>query len=109
VGKMKFVEVIVILTIALTVVWSAGDNQDEDDDQDHSIWPTHEFIVKKTQWKSGPKKGQEKVSVTLEVGLYLYRKKREAKVDSGLMSSICDMPSICDSSMMRSSASKYNE
>jgi hypothetical protein len=42
---MKFVEVIVILTIALTVVWSAGDNQDEDDDQDHSIWPTHEFIV----------------------------------------------------------------
>jgi hypothetical protein len=77
-GKMKFVVVIVILTIALTVVWSAGDNQyeeagdnqdedavysqdenavdrqdedpgdnqDEDDDQDHSIWPTHEFIVK---------------------------------------------------------------
>jgi flagellar basal body-associated protein FliL len=62
---MKFVMVIVILTIALTVVWSAvvwsgdnqdedaGDNQDEDDDQDHSIWPTHEFIVNKTKWKSG--------------------------------------------------------
>jgi hypothetical protein len=57
---MKFVMVIVILTIALTVVWSgdnqdedAGDNQDEDDDQDHSIWPTHEFIVKKTKWQSG--------------------------------------------------------
>jgi hypothetical protein len=35
-GKMKFVVVIVILTIALTVVWSAGDNQDEDagDNQD---------------------------------------------------------------------------
>jgi hypothetical protein len=30
-----------------------GDNQDEDDDQDHSIWPTHEFIVKKTKWQSG--------------------------------------------------------
>jgi hypothetical protein len=52
-GKMKFLEVIVILTIALAVVWSAGDNQDEDDDQDHSIWPTHEFIVKKTQWNTG--------------------------------------------------------
>jgi hypothetical protein len=38
---MKFVVVIVILTIALTVVWSADDNQDED-----SIWPNHEFIVK---------------------------------------------------------------
>jgi hypothetical protein len=70
---MKFVIVMVILTIALTVVWSAvvwsgdnqdedaghnqdedaGDNQDEDDDQDHSIWPTHEFIVKKTKWQSG--------------------------------------------------------
>jgi hypothetical protein len=37
--KLSFVEVNVILTIALTVVWSAGDNQDEDDDQDHSIWP----------------------------------------------------------------------
>jgi hypothetical protein len=42
-------------------------------------------------WKSGPKKGQEKVSVTLEVGTYLYRKKREAKVDSGLMSFWCTL------------------
>jgi Ni/Co efflux regulator RcnB len=85
---MKFVIVIVFLTIALTVVWCAGDNKDEDgddnqdedavysqdenvvdsqdedpgdnqdkdDDQDHSIWPTHEFIVKKTKWQSGRKR-----------------------------------------------------
>jgi hypothetical protein len=51
---MKFVIVIVICTIALTVVWSAGDNKDEDDDQNHSIWHTHEFIV-----KTGPKKGEK--------------------------------------------------
>jgi hypothetical protein len=42
-------------------------------------------------WKSGPKKGQEKVSVTLEVGPYIYRKKREAKVDGGLMSFWCTL------------------
>jgi hypothetical protein len=37
---MKFVVVIVILTIALTVVWSAGDNQDEDAvySQDENTW-----------------------------------------------------------------------
>jgi hypothetical protein len=45
-------------------------------------------------WKSGPKKGQEKVSVTLEVGPYLYRKKREAKVEGGLMSFWC---TLCES------------
>jgi hypothetical protein len=78
---MKFLEVIVILTIALTVVWSAGDNQDEDDDQDHSIWPTHEFIVKKTQWNTGSlvqKKVKKKSQLPLKsVHIFIERKGKQ--------------------------------
>jgi ABC-type nickel/cobalt efflux system permease component RcnA len=66
---MKFFKVI-ILSVALTVVWSSGDNledydqdsqdsldsqdsqddhdHDQDQDQDHPMLPSHEFIVKKT-------------------------------------------------------------
>jgi hypothetical protein len=68
-GKMKFFKVII-----LSVVWSSGDNledydqdsQDSQDsqasqddhyqDQDHPMLPPHEFIVKKTMWKTGKKK-----------------------------------------------------
>jgi hypothetical protein len=61
---MKFFKVI-ILSVALTVVWSSGDNledydqdsqdsqDDQDQDQDHPMLPPHEFIVKKTMWKTG--------------------------------------------------------
>jgi hypothetical protein len=59
---MKFFKVI-ILSVALTVVWSSGDNledydqdsqdsqnsqdsqDDHDQDQDHPMLPPHEFIV----------------------------------------------------------------
>jgi hypothetical protein len=64
---MKFFKVI-ILSVALTVVWSSGDNLEDydqdrqdsqdsqdDHDQDHPMLPPHEFIVKKT--KFGPKMG----------------------------------------------------
>jgi hypothetical protein len=85
---MKFFKVI-ILSVALTVVWSSSDNledydqdsqdsqddhdQDQDQDQDHPMLSPHEFIVKKTQWKTGKKKGEEKFSVTLEVAPYIFR------------------------------------
>ena len=32
--------------------------------------PDHEFDIKKTVWKTGPKKGQEKIQVSLIIGIW---------------------------------------
>jgi hypothetical protein len=105
---MKFFKVI-ILSVALTVVWSSGDNledydqdsqdsqesqesQDDhvqDQDQEHPMLPPHEFIVKKTMWQTGKKKGEEKFSVTLEVAPYIFRKKKDTKKKSGGLILFC--------------------
>ena len=41
--------------------------------------PDHEFDIKKTVWKTGPKKGQEKIQVSLIIGNHTFRRRREVK------------------------------
>jgi hypothetical protein len=63
---MKFFKVI-ILSVALSDnledydqdsqdSQDSQDDHDQDQDQDHPMLPPHEFIVKKTMWKTGKKK-----------------------------------------------------
>jgi hypothetical protein len=95
---MKFFKVI-ILSVALTVVWSSGDNledydqdsqdsqdsqDDHDQDQDHPM-----SSLSKRQCGKLVKKGEEKCSVTLQVAPYIFRKKKDTKKKSGGLILFC--------------------
>ena len=52
-----------------------SEHEDENITSDHEKLPTHEFMVRKSTIQTGPRKGEERILVSLVITPYVFKQK----------------------------------